>query len=192
MKAHSRTKDGQHNIYVGTKEQMGAVKLSLHEPSIWQIGYDGNYFGKRWPDETRQPFHTFVPSPDLATGWKHATVILIPTDSLVERAYLTGQEVAAVQWWPSPPAPDHLQFHVVISEENSDPSITVKDMVGAVGCIRFGSHWSVTVLATTVPLSDQEQALIEWERKGARAENAETAISWGVVEDDGTPHLIDL
>jgi hypothetical protein len=192
VKAHRRTKDGQHTVYVGTKEQMRAVKLSLHEPSIWQIGYDGDYFRKRWPDEKRQPFQTFVPPPDLATGWKHATVILIPTTSLVVRRYLTEQEAAAVQWWRPPPASDHLQFHVVISEEKADPSIIVEDVAGAVGCIRFGLHWSVTVLATTVPLSDQEHALIEREREGARAENAESAITWGIVEDDGTPHLIDL
>jgi hypothetical protein len=110
----------------------------------------------------------------------------------VERRDVTEQAAAAVQWWPPPPAPDHLQFHVLVSEKNSDPSIIVDDMAGAVGCIRFGSRWSVSVLATTVPLSDQEQALIEQEREKARAENAENAINWGVVEDDGTPHLIDL
>lgn len=192
VKAHSRAKDGQHNVYVGTNAQMHAVKLSLHEPSIWQIGYDRNYLAKHRPDEIREPFQTFVPAPELATGWKHAAVILIPTESLTERRYLTEQEAAAVQWWPSPPAPDHLQFHVIISEKNSDPSIVVGDMAGAVGCIRFGSHWSVTVLAATVPLNNQERALIEREREQARAENAATAIGWGVVEEDGTPHLIDL
>lgn len=192
VKAHSRAKDGQHNVYVGTKEQMHAVKLSLHEPSIWQIGYDRNYSTKRWPDEIRAPFQTFVPAPELATGWKHATVILIPTSSLTERRHLTEQAAAAVQWWPPPTASDHLQFHVVISEEHSDPSIVVEDMAGAVGCIRFGSHWSVSVLATTISLNDQERALIERERQEARAQDAESAINWGVVEDDGTPHLIDL
>jgi hypothetical protein len=34
--------------------------------------------------------------------------------------------------------------------------------------------------------------LIERERHQACAQNAESAITWGVVEDDGTPHLIDL
>ncbi|OMC05858.1 hypothetical protein [Mycolicibacterium fortuitum] len=192
VKAHSRAKDGQHNVYVGARDQMHAVKLSLHEPSIWQIGYDRNYLAKRWPEEIREPLQTFVPPPELAAGWKHAAVILIPTDSLTRRRQLTEQEAAAVQWWPSPPASHHLQFHVVISETNSDPSIIVKDMAGAVGCIGFGSHWSVSVLATTIPLNDHERALIEREREQARAENAETAINWGVVEDDGTPHLIDL
>lgn len=85
VKAHSRAKDGQHNVYVGTKEQMHAVKLSLHEPSIWQIGCDRNYSTKRWPNEIRAPFQTFVPAPELALGWKHATVILIPTSSLTDR-----------------------------------------------------------------------------------------------------------
>lgn len=192
VKAHCRTKDGQHNVYVGTKEQMRAVKLSLHEPSIWQIGYDRNYFRKHWPDEKREPFETFVPPPDLANGWKHATVILVPTTSLVERRFLTEQESAAIQWWPAPPASDHLQFHVVISEQDSDSSIVVEDMAGAVGCIRFGSHWSVNVLATTIPLNDQEHELIERQRELSRAENAENAIAWGAVDDDGTPHLIDL
>lgn len=192
VKAHSRTTDGQHNVYVGTKEQMHAVKLSLHEPTIWQIGYDREYFGRRWPGKKRQPFQSFEPPSDIANGWKHATVILIPTTSLVKRRHLTAQEAAVIQWWPPPPASDHLQFHVVISEENSDESIVVNDMAGAVGCIRFGSHWAVTVLATTIPLNDQEHALIERERQEARAKNAESAIAWGVVEDDGTPHLIDL
>jgi hypothetical protein len=58
VKAHSRAKDGQHTVYVGTKQQMHAVKLSLHEPSIWQFGYDRNYSTKLWPNEIRAPSPT--------------------------------------------------------------------------------------------------------------------------------------
>lgn len=192
VKAHSRTKDGQHNVYVGTKELMHAVKLSLHEPSIWQIGFDGDYFKKRWPHEKRQPFQTFRPAPELAPGWKHAAVILVPTTSLAERRSLTEQEAAGVQWWPAPPPSEHLQFHVVISERDSDPSIVVRDMSGAVGCIRFGSRWSVSVLATTIPLTEEEHSLIGAEREGFSAKDGRSGIAWGETVDDGTPTLIDL
>lgn len=96
VSAHRRAKDDQHNVYVGTEQQMGAVKLSLHEPSVWQIGYTREYADDRWPDLNRRTFSTFPPPPELAPGWKRAAVILIPTTSLTERGVRTPTQDSVV------------------------------------------------------------------------------------------------
>lgn len=58
--------------------------------------------------------------------------------------------------------------------------------------IRFGSRWSVSVVARPIALNRQEHAYIGAQRREARAEDAEVQFAWGVIEKDGTPHLIDL
>lgn len=192
VSAHRRAKDDQHNVYVGTEPHMGAVKLSLHEPSIWQIGYTREYVHARGPKLNRRPFSTFTPPPELAPGWKRAAVILIPTTSLRARGVLPADEPRAVQLWPAPPPTQNLQFHVIISETSAAPSIELTAITGAVGMIRFGSRWSVSVVARPIVLNRQEHAHISAQRRAARAEDAEGQFAWGVIEDDGTPHLIDL
>ena len=192
VSAHRRAKDDQHNVYVGTEQHMGKVKLSLHEPSIWQIGYTREYAHNRWPGLNRSPLSTFTPPPELAPGWKRAAAILIPTTSLTEREVLPAHQPRAVQLWPAPPPTQNLQFHVLISETSAAPSIELTRITGAVGVIRFGSRWSVCVVARPIVLNRREHAHIEAQRGEARAEGAEGQFAWGVIGVDGTPHLIDL
>jgi len=143
-------------------------------------------FAARLPEGLERQLSLFTPPPEIAPGWRRAAIVLIPSTSLGEATDAAHAESGAVQWWPAPPAPDHLQFHILISEPSADPTVAVKDVVGAVGIIRYGSHRSVAVLATTVVLNDAEREMVEFhQHEAARSQLGGPTWSfvWGTVLD---------
>jgi hypothetical protein len=186
-------KRGQDSVFIGTRRHMGSLKLSIHE-SWWQIAFTKE-IAPRLPAGTERRLSRFTPPPEIAPGWRRAAVVLIPSTSLSEDSDPSQAESGKVQWWPAPPTPDHLQFHILISEPSADPTIPFEDGAGAVGIIRYGSHRSVAVLATTVVLNDAEREIVDFHQQEAtrsRFEGPIWSFAWGEVIDDGTPHLMDV
>jgi hypothetical protein len=79
VKAHAN-KRGQTSVYVGTRRQMGQVKLSIHE-GCWQYAFTSEA-APRLPAGMDRRLATFTPPKEVAPGWRRAAVILIPSTTL--------------------------------------------------------------------------------------------------------------
>jgi hypothetical protein len=193
VKAHANRR-GQTSVYVGTRRQMGQVKLSIHE-GCWQYAFTSEAM-PRLPAGMDRRLATFTPPREVAPGWRRAAVILIPSTTLSKSASTIFGSAADVQWWPVPPAYQHLQFHVLVGEPDSDRHAVIEDAAGAVGFIRLASGHRVAVIATVVPLTAQELRMIAAERENPMShpewDDPVSIVVWGVCVDDGTPHLIDI
>src|SRR5690625_981554 len=72
VKAHFNQR-GQTSVYIGTRRQMGTVKLSMHE-GWWQFAFTAESISRLPPDVDRQ-LTKFTPPNEIARGWRRAAVI---------------------------------------------------------------------------------------------------------------------
>ena len=141
---------------------MGQVKLSIHE-GCWQYAFTSEAMPRLPPGMDRR-LATFTPPGEMAPGWRRAAVTCIPSTTLSKSAATIFGSAADIQWWPAPPAYQHLQFHVLFGEPDADRHAVIEDAAGAVGFIRLVSGHKVGVIGTVVPLTAQELKMIEAER----------------------------
>jgi hypothetical protein len=141
---------GQDEIYIGTRQTMKDVKLSLHQAdgegreAVSRLAFTAEF--SKWTGGKRTVLCEVDEAPEFAPGWRQAAVILTASftfGSFNEKPLAKGE---IIQWFAEPPLPDHLKFYVVVGEPGHC-DLTLGDHVGEVGHMRLTNDRFVGVVA---------------------------------------------
>jgi hypothetical protein len=181
----------ERDIYIGARQAMGSHKLSLHRSGKWRLAEVQNRDDGRDRVITR-----YEPSPEVASGWRFAAQILVPTTSLRQPfPEKMASDKQAISWWLPPRPGWTLGFHVFLGDETRDPNFTVQ-CIGEVGRIDLPDNSVVWVLAEELNSTEQE-AHIEGLREAMRKNKIPSttypaAAAWATENETGRPVVYDL
>lgn len=108
---------GHDDIYVGTRQTMNLIKISLHDAKPPRYPVPSTVFTWNERDSsnaqvTRKMTVIMERTEPIVPGWRHELEILTPTTTFgtfPETPRLKAGEV--IQWWTPPPNPEQLSFH---------------------------------------------------------------------------------
>jgi hypothetical protein len=181
----------ERDIYIGARQAMGSHKLSLHRSGKRRLAEVQNRDDGRDRVITR-----YEPSPEVASGWRFAAQILVPTTSLRQPfPEKMASDKQAISWWLPPRPGWTLGFHVFLGDETRDPNFTVQ-CIGEVGRIDLPDNSVVWVLAEELNSTEQE-AHIEGLREAMRKNKIPSttypaAAAWATENETGRPVVYDL
>lgn len=119
VKGHTN-EPGQDDVYIGTRQTMNDVKLSLHQAdaegreAVSLLAFTAE-FAER-VGEKRTVLYDMAEAPEFAPGWRQAAVILTPSLSFGRFKEKPLKKGETIQWFTEPPLPEHLKFYVVVGE----------------------------------------------------------------------------
>lgn len=186
IKGHKSKRD----VFIGVRDEMGTVKLSLHETK-WRLAYTAEYHREFMPPERNRLIKSWPPSPELVepgSGWRHALTIVVAMSMLGASSDDDPPQDRAVAWWP-PPGPDRLvNFDVLVGDVDRG-ELVVNDHDGDVGLIDLVHDSVVRVVANYLSTDNQyEQQLADLRRFAA------DRLSWayGTRDQYASPSIIDI
>jgi hypothetical protein len=145
---------GQDEVYIGTRQTMTDVKLSLHQAdakgrkAVSRLAFTAE-FAERAGKE-REVLYVMAEAPEFAPGWRQAAVILTPSLSFGRFKEKPLDKRETIQWFTEPPPPEHIQFYVVVAEAGAcDLNLTYH--IGEVGHMRLANGRFVGVVADSRP-----------------------------------------
>jgi hypothetical protein len=111
---------GQDEVYIGTRQTMNDVKLTLHQAdaggrkAVSRLAFTAE-FAERAGKE-REVLYEVAEAPEFAPGWRQAAVILTPSLSFGRFKEKPLKKGKTIQWFTEPPLPEHIKFYVVVGE----------------------------------------------------------------------------
>lgn len=154
VKGHTN-KRGQDEIYIGTRQTMDDIKLSLHqadaegrEPASI-LAFTTEFSEREGFSDNRRIFR-MAEGPEFAPGWRQAAVILTPSFTFGRFNEKPLDEGETIQWFTEPPLPEHLKFYVVVAEAGAC-DLNLTDHVGEVGYMKLTNGRFVGVVADSRP-----------------------------------------
>jgi hypothetical protein len=183
------------DVFISSRQTRGNIKLSLHEADAqqdldpsWNLAWTSEYAAAQNMATDRR-IYRWNEAREVAQGWRHAAVILVPTIAFgthTERPLRGGQ---TVQWWEAPPAPEQLCFHVYVG----DPSrcdLTITDHIGDVGRMTLAGGRCVWVIADSRPANPTVLNIVTDTVQLVR--NTPGALPFTWHDDGGIPRFLDL
>lgn len=156
---------GRDDIYIGTRQTMHAVKLSLHDtdasgrPPVALLAYTGEFAQAQ--GLTQRRLATMGQRMSVGYGWRHELTVATPSTTFgifPETPPLGANE--QIQWWTPPPEPDQLSFHVYVSDAQHDV-ITLNNHVGEVVQMPLANGRGLWIIAQCEPMSAEVGQAIE-------------------------------
>lgn len=147
VKAGSNSRD----VYIGTADSMGEVKLSCHVSGHWQLAFTREHADAEGIDD--RVMATFPPSSsELRPGWTHVATVMIPASSLrkpvVGEAQLPSEKIS--QWTAR--EGHAFQFKVIVGTPAADRDAGHTG-IGAAGYLQVRDGSAVVVVVDEIPLS---------------------------------------
>lgn len=180
------------DVYIGPRQQMGAIKLSLHRSGRWRMAWSEEYANSVGiPEGEDRVLGRWEPPGELRPGWQHAVTILVVRESLgLQRP---EKRLNTVAFFPPPNPGDVLGFRVLLGAANSALEVT-----GAVevGTLQLPSGGMIGVCMRSDPITLELATTIREVRAqmlravtavGARGNQA---FAWGRF-DNGAVCLLD-
>jgi hypothetical protein len=182
-------------VFIGLRNRMGVLKLSLHEVK-WRMAYTKQAAERHLPEGVDRVVTRWEHPPELAQGWRRGAVITIATSNLgpgyPEKKVKGGGEVA---FFPAPVEGWAMRFDVLLGAPDHG-ELTINDCVGYVGLMTMSSGAAVWIVANEVPVpAEYEAGLAELRRRsveGAPDPSEARGWAWGWLHDDKAPVLFDL
>jgi hypothetical protein len=188
---------GRDDIYIGTRQTMHAVKLSLHDadaagrPPVTRLAFTGEFARARGLVERQ--LAAIGQRKLVAHGWRHELTIATPSTTFgafVESPPLGTNE--QIQWWTPPPVPHQLAFHVYVGDAHHDV-ITISDHVGEVVQMPLSNGRGLWIVAQSEPMSETVEQAIENHVASLSADpNSLQPFTFILNDEDSVPILLDL
>jgi hypothetical protein len=188
---------GRDDIYVGTRQTMNVVKVSLHDANP----------AEGWAPATNLAFTTefakdkqlvsrllakMKQTAPLAPGWRHELTIATPTTTFgtfTETPPLRQGEV--IQWWTPPPSPEQLCFHLYVGDANYPPP-RLGNHVGDVCQMQLTHGRRLWIVAVTEAMPDSVgQSIQQHLANLSQQPNAVHPFTL-LKHDDRVPVVLDL
>lgn len=137
------------------------------------------------PDDADRVLTRWEPPAEIRPGWRHAVIVLVTPESLVQQP--PERRPGKVAFFPPPDQDGALWFSVLIGQPGSE--LVVTDAV-EVGTLRLRSGGTVGVIVRPGPLSpDSAEKVAELRAQMLAAVTAagarrNTAFGWGRMADD--------
>jgi hypothetical protein len=129
------TNPGHSDVYLGTRETLSAIKLSLHESGEWHVAFDANYHARKreagfFGDKPDRWIHQWSRPKPLPGGVTIAFRVIMPSISVIA-AVRPEEEAKDVRWLeaPDPPLGNHVAIGLVAAGA-PDPNIGAGQIVG--------------------------------------------------------------
>jgi hypothetical protein len=188
---------GRDDIYVGTRQTMKAVKISLHDanPSRGQQPATILAFDKPFADangiKPRRLVHMGQTAP-VAPGWRHELTIATPSTTFgtfPETPPLKRGET--IQWWTPPPHPEQLSFQLYVGDVVC-AKLTLSNHIGDVCQMQLSHGRRLWIVAQCEPMPDAVGQAIE-ERVASLSKQPNVIHPFTLFKQgDGVPVLLDL
>jgi hypothetical protein len=100
---------------------------------------------------------------------------------------------SSILWFPSPNAPWHRRFYVLLGAPESEPgSLTVNNVIGEVGRMTLKSGIRVWVIADVIEMTDEMLRGVETARAHLIGMSPDGGAGWAWGEVEGSPNLLDV
>jgi hypothetical protein len=148
---------GQDEVYIGNRQTMNDVKLTLHQADakgrkpVSRLAFTAE-FAERVGQE-REVLYEMAEAPEFAPGWRQAAIILTPSLSFGRFKEKPLDKGETIQWFTEPPLPEHIKFYVVVGEAGGC-TLTLTDHIGEVGHMKLTNGRFVGVVADSRPADD--------------------------------------
>ncbi len=182
----------QDDVYIGPRERMGSIKLSLHRSGRWRMAWDGKSDEARaLPDGVDRVLTRWEPQAEIRPGWRHVVTVLVPDYSVMRQR--PERRLGKVAFF-LPPVPGHaMWFRVLKGEPGNELAVTDADEVGTLP-LQGGGAVGVVVHAAPLPLGSamHVEAVRNHIRESVTAAGARgnRSFAWGSL-DDGAVFLLD-
>lgn len=186
------------DVYVGTRDMMHTVKVSIHASGMVRIARTARQaeLAGITGDRLLQRLHPPV-APD---GWGLKLQIVVPHSCLIHRPSTAGAP-SQVSWWPTAGAGTAIAFRVYTTNSvGADQAGQLFMAIGHVGAVQLPGGGSVWVIVDAVPTdSDFETGMATHRAEAQRQHEAvhhrpgssfEPVQAWG--QQDGVPIVIDM
>lgn len=184
------------DLYIGGREIMSDLKLSLHESGITRMAWTSRGAVTRVPRGADRLISRWETSEPLPAGWRVGMRLTISDSAL--SPMLPPLPTARVRPIRSlaPPGPGHVVDVRVLLGEPEGGGIRVEGEMEEVGRMLLGDGTRVFVVATKAPTSREREANLVAIRRQALAAGAAQrpvprAFAWGTDDSTGVPVLID-
>ncbi len=190
-------KRGRDDFYVGTRQTMKAVKVSLHDAdrergcppaTIFAFTKEftvANGLAERWSLNLGQ-------TTEVAPGWRHELTVATPTTTFgVFNEAPPLRRAESIQWWVAPPHPWQLCFHFYVGEPGCC-AVTLDFHVGEVCRMPLANGRCLWVVAQCEPMADTVGEAIR-ERVARLPPEPNHVYPFTLLKNDGgVPVLLDL
>jgi hypothetical protein len=188
---------GGDDIYIGTRQTMHAVKLSLHDtdasgrPPAALLAFTGEF--AKAQGLTQRRLATMGQRMSVGHRWRHELTIATPSTTFgtfAESPPLKSNET--IQWWKPPPAPGQLAFHIYVGDPGYD-TITLSNHVGDVVQMALTNGRALWVVAQCEPMPEGVGRAIE-NHVASLSADPKVVHSFTLIrkDEDSVPVLLDL
>lgn len=193
-------KQGQDDFYIGTRQTMDQIKLTLHQAdaqgrqavSIFAYTKEAP---KPEPYREDRAVFRMDEAIEFAPGWRQAAVIMTPSftfGSFSEKPVSKGE---SIRWFVAPPLPEQLEFYVVVGEVGRCdlPSLTgfVDGRMEEVGQMELGNGRVAMVVANAVSKDARYAAIVRGDLE--KAVNTPGAFPFSHAQHgNGFTYFLDL
>jgi hypothetical protein len=188
---------GFDDIYIGTRQTMNAVKISLHDadasgrPPGTLLAFTAQFAKARLLTQRR--LATMGQTTPVTRGWRHELTIATPTTTFgtfPETPPLKEKET--IQWWTPPAPPYQLSFLVYVGDADHDV-ITLSNHIGDVVQMPLTNGRRLWIVAQCEPMSDEVGLAIEEHTASLPTDpNLVHPFTMSRSGENGIPVLLDL
>ena len=184
---------GQDEVYIGNRQTMNDVKLTLHQAdakgrkAVSRLAFTAEFAAR--VGGKREVLYEDAEAPEFTPGWRQAAVILTPTLSFgrfKEKPLDSGE---AIQWFTEPPLPEHIKFYVVVGEAGAS-DLRLTDHIGEVGHLRLANGRFVGVVADSRPADAGFAEMVKNDLEKAVSTPGAYPFNWQVA--NGFVFFLDL
>lgn len=177
-------------VYLGSRSMMGAMKLSLHQSSVWRLAFTKPIAEKYLEPGADSLIARYCPTAPLAPGWHYAARIKTPSTTF-GRALRESRprDRTPIVFVASPPHElVHVESHVLLGE--SDAPTALMQRSRTVGRMTLSSGKRVLVAATLWKMTNEIQRFIETAQSLGPGPAGTRGVAAG--DGDGVPFFVDL
>jgi hypothetical protein len=189
---------GSDDIYVGTRQTMGNVKISLHDVNP-RTGEPPRTI-LRFTHEFREanqlpnaPLAIIEQAALVAPGWRHELTIATPSvtfGTFAETPPLKPEET--VQWWTPEQPPHEIAFHLYVGDSTDRADLTINNHIGEVAQIPMSNGRCLWIIANSEVMSDEVREAITQHVAGLSTDPTVGHPFTLTQRGDGVPVLLDL
>lgn len=177
------------DVYIGARETLGKVKLSLH-PTMWRLAWVKSYAEANLPPEQDRLIRRWMPTPEIAPGWRSALFILVSSSLLGPPRSEKTPKLGKIAWWPDPGSGGLVSFKLLLGSAHAPP-LLADPGISTVGSAVLSDQRKVHLVAEYGPSGDAFERNVE-ERRRLVAQEPRAAAAWGwSTTTEGAPLMID-
>lgn len=189
---------GSDDIYIGTRQTMGTVKVSLHDanPRTGEPPRTILRFTREFREANQlpnEPLAVIEQAASAAPGWRHELTIATPSvtfGTFAETPPLKPRE--SVQWWPPEQPPYELAFHLYVGDSTERADLGINDHIGEVARIPMSNRRLLWIVANSEVMTDAVREEITRHVTGLSTDPTVAHPFTLTRRGDGVPVLLDL